>query len=424
MKIVLVGPTYPYKGGGAQHTTELAHRLAAAGHDVVIESWRAQYPSFLYPGQQTIDAPEGEPFGNVRRELDWRRPDGWLRAGRRMRSADLVVPPCSARCRSRRTSASCAAWARPRRAAGAGPRVVALCHNVLPHERRPYDRPLMKALLRRVDTVLTHSEQQSALAAELTPVPRRVAVMPPHLPVRRGAAAATGGDAPQVRNRLLFFGLVRPYKGLDLLLRALAAGPPQVSLTVAGEFWGGLEETKALIAELGLADRVELRPGYVPAEEVPALFAEPTPSSCPTARPRPARTSGSATSTASRSSPPASAPSPTTSPTASTASSSSPARSRPSPTPSTASTPPASPNASVPASRPSTPTPTGPGTSRSCSPPDRPPRRRRPRARPEAPASRPGARPAGRAAVTLRMHGRHSRETVRSLEYDGGPEGR
>ena len=92
MKIVLVGPTYPYKGGGAQHTTELAHRLAAAGHDVVIESWRAQYPSFLYPGQQTIDAPEGEPFGNVRRELDWRRPDGWLRAGRRMRSADLVVP--------------------------------------------------------------------------------------------------------------------------------------------------------------------------------------------------------------------------------------------------------------------------------------------------------------------------------------------
>jgi len=275
VKIVLVGPTYPYKGGGAQHTTELAHRLAAAGHDVVIESWRAQYPSFLYPGQQTIDAPEGEPFGNVRRELDWRRPDGWLRAGRRMRSADLVVPAVLSPVQVppylgilRGLGAS------RRRAAGAGPRVVALCHNVLPHERRPYDRPLMKALLRRVDTVLTHSEQQSALAAELTPVPRRVAVMPPHLPVRRGAAAATSGDAPQVRNRLLFFGLVRPYKGLDILLRALAAGPPQVSLTVAGEFWGGLEETRALIDELGLADRVELRPGYVPADEVPALFAQ------------------------------------------------------------------------------------------------------------------------------------------------------
>ena len=62
MRIAIVGPTYPYKGGGAQHTTELAHRLTALGHDVVIESWRAQYPSFLYPGQQTISAPEGTPY--------------------------------------------------------------------------------------------------------------------------------------------------------------------------------------------------------------------------------------------------------------------------------------------------------------------------------------------------------------------------
>src|SRR5690606_38626521 len=86
--------------------------------------------------------------------------------------------------------------------------------------------------------------------------------------------------------------------------------------------------------------------------------------------------------------------------------------------PSPACTPPARRNASATACRPSPPPHAGPGTSRSCSPPDRPQRRRRPRARPGAPASRPGARPAGRAAVTLRMHGRHSRETVRSLEYE------
>lgn len=268
MRIVLVGPTHPYKGGGAQHTTELAHRLAAAGHDVVIESWRAQYPSFLYPGQQTIDAPEGEPFGAVRRELDWRRPDGWLRAGRRLRAADLVVLTVLSPVQVPAYLGILSGLGAIRRPTPAT-RVVALCHNVLPHERRPYDRPLMKALLRRVHTVLTHSEQQSALAAGLTSAPRRVAVMPPHLPARRTDPAP--GEA-RVRNRLLFFGLVRPYKGLDLLLRALAAGPPQVSLTVAGEFWGGLDETKALIAELGLTDRVELRPGYVPAEQVPALF--------------------------------------------------------------------------------------------------------------------------------------------------------
>ncbi|MFG1942015.1 glycosyltransferase family 4 protein [Nonomuraea sp. NPDC048826] len=257
MRVAIVGPTYPYKGGGAQHTTELAHRLARLGHDVVIESWRAQYPSFLYPGQQTIDAPEGVPYPKVLRELDWRRPDGWVAAGRRLRAADLVVlavlspvqvPPYLAVLAGLRGRA----------------RTVALCHNVLPHERKPYDRPLMKALLRRAGVVLTHSEQQAGLARELTSRPVRVAALPPHLPSTHAARS------DRVHRRLLFFGIVRPYKGLDLLLRAL---PPDVSLTVAGEFWGGLDETRALVGELGLGDRVDLRPGYVAAEDVPGLFA-------------------------------------------------------------------------------------------------------------------------------------------------------
>ena len=91
MKIALVGPAHPYKGGGARHTTELARRLAAQGHDVIIESWRAQYPGRLYPGQQTVDVPEGEPYPRTRRRLAWYRPDGWLAEGRRLRPADLVV---------------------------------------------------------------------------------------------------------------------------------------------------------------------------------------------------------------------------------------------------------------------------------------------------------------------------------------------
>jgi glycosyltransferase involved in cell wall biosynthesis len=260
MVITIVGPAHPYKGGGAQHTTELAHRLVALGHDVVIESWRAQYPSFLYPGQQTISDPEGEPFPHVRRDLDWRRPDGWVRCGRRLRRSDLVVLVLLSPVQ---VPAYLGILSGLRRKTP----VVALCHNVLPHERKPYDRPLVKALLRRVDRVLAHSEEQAGLARGLAPAPVTVAVLPPHLPAKVRAEAGGG-----VRNRLLFFGMVRPYKGLDLLLRALARHP-DVSLTVAGEFWGGLEDTCSLIAELDLGDRVELRPGYVPSEDVPALFA-------------------------------------------------------------------------------------------------------------------------------------------------------
>ncbi|QFY06378.1 glycosyltransferase [Nonomuraea phyllanthi] len=257
MRIAIVGPTYPYKGGGAQHTTELAHRLAARGHDVVIESWRAQYPSFLYPGQQTISAPEGTPFPRTERRLDWRRPDGWVSAGRRLRSADLVVLAVL-------SPVQVPAYLGILYGIGGRARTVALCHNVLPHERKPYDRPLMKALLKRVDGVLTHSEQQEGLARGLTAKPVGVAALPPHLPSTHARTSS------EVHRRLLFFGIVRPYKGLDLLLKAL---PDGIGLTVAGEFWGGLDETRALIAELGIGDRVELRPGYVAAGDVPELFA-------------------------------------------------------------------------------------------------------------------------------------------------------
>jgi len=148
VRIAIVGPAFPYKGGGAHHTTELAHRLAGAGHDVVIESWRAQYPSFLYPGQQTIDAPEGEPFPRTRRDLAWYRPDGWLRTGRRLRSADLVVLAVL-------TPVQVPSYLGILRGVGGRARAVALCHNVLPHERKPYDVPLMN-LFRALEPLPNH----------------------------------------------------------------------------------------------------------------------------------------------------------------------------------------------------------------------------------------------------------------------------
>jgi glycosyltransferase involved in cell wall biosynthesis len=272
VRVAIVGPAHPYKGGGARHTTELAHRLADAGHDVIIESWRAQYPSRLYPGQQTVDVPEGAPYPRTLRRLAWYRPDGWLAEGRRLRPADLVV---FALLTPLQVPAYLTIMAGLRRPA----RTAVICHNVLPHERRPGDVALTRALLRRADTVITHSAAQAAQARDLAPgATVRTVTMPPHLPVlARGddppEPPATGGTHPPGPPlHLLFFGIVRPYKGLDVLLHALARAPAHVTLTVAGEFWADITKMDNLIAELGLAGRVTLRPGYVPADQIPDLF--------------------------------------------------------------------------------------------------------------------------------------------------------
>jgi D-inositol-3-phosphate glycosyltransferase len=171
-------------------------------------------------------------------------------------------------------------------------RVVALCHNVLPHEPRRIDAPLVRSVLRRADGVLVHTAAERERAVSLLqPRSGKGAARPTRVAVSAlapffDAAPATSGDpadpgdlverAPErpARRRLLFFGLVRPYKGLDILIEALAKGPPEVALTVAGEFWTPVEETRAQAEALGVSDRVEIRPGYVAADDVPELLAE------------------------------------------------------------------------------------------------------------------------------------------------------
>ena len=237
-------------------------------------------------GRETVDVPDGEPFPGTRRDLSWRHPAGWIAAGRRLRGRDLVVfalliPPQAipylailAGLRGLRPGR------RPAR------RAVVICHNVLPHESRPADEQLTRLLLRRAGAALTHSAEEAARARALAPGALiSTARMPPHLPAaappaeRNGHAGAESmperPSAPVTTPcRLLFFGIVRPYKGLDVLLRAMARAPGNVVLTVAGEFWGKAEaETRALISQLGLDSRVTLRPGYVPADQIPGLFA-------------------------------------------------------------------------------------------------------------------------------------------------------
>src|SRR5665647_820794 len=264
MRIAVVGPTHPIKGGVSQHTTVLAHKLVAAGHEVEIVSWRRQYPQRLYPGQQTVDRQELDPFEPTSRDMSWNRPDSWARAAWRLREVDLVV-----------FAHVTSVQAIPYRLMmavlrGGRARTAVICHNVLPHERKRTDVGLVSLLLRSTDLIVVQSEEQAAEARALTDKPIHVAQLAPHMPKGFARRTPLAGQ----HRRLIFFGLVRPYKGLDVLLRALAVGPPGVRLRVAGEFWGGTAATLELCRELGIAERVELRDGYVAADEVPTLFSD------------------------------------------------------------------------------------------------------------------------------------------------------
>jgi hypothetical protein len=189
VRIALIGPAHPDRGDAARHTTELAYRLAAAGHNVIIESWRApgpaaSNPATSNPATSNPAAPDpaasspadGDPYPRTYRRLAWYRPDGWIAAGRRLRSADLVVfaLPTQAQVPSYLSVLTVLALGPDR------PRTAVICHAALP-DAVPGEHGLTRTLLARADTVIVHSAAQAAQARALAPeVPIVIARMPPH----------------------------------------------------------------------------------------------------------------------------------------------------------------------------------------------------------------------------------------------------
>lgn len=263
MRVAVIGPAHPYKGGIAQHTTLLANHLSAVGVETLLVGWRNQYPRVLYPGEMFV--PDGEhevtPHPATRRVLAWNRPWTWARAAWRLRSFDaavfVVVNPVQ--------------LLAYRMLLLLPPRVrrIALVHNVLPHESSSSDRALMRLFLSAVDDTFVHTEEQARLARGLgarrvvhTPLPGLLRPEPVGAPAPAGSAL-----------RVLSFGLVRPYKGIDLLIDAVAQ-VEGTTLTVAGESWLPEGQLEGQVRDLGIEDRVRLRLGYVPAAELSDLFAQ------------------------------------------------------------------------------------------------------------------------------------------------------
>jgi len=174
VRIALIGPARPEQGGAARHTAELASRLAAAGHNVIIESWRA-------PGPAAANTADGTEYPRTYRRLAWYRPDTWIAAGRRLRSAVLVVFALV----SQAQAASYLSVLTPLALGPDRPRTAVICHPAPPSDR------LTRTLLARADTVIVHSAAQAAQARTLAPeVPIVIARMPPHLsPVMQDISA-------------------------------------------------------------------------------------------------------------------------------------------------------------------------------------------------------------------------------------------
>jgi glycosyltransferase involved in cell wall biosynthesis len=263
MKITLIGPTFPWRGGIPLLTNELAYRLTAAGHTVQVRTWSRQGPARLLPAQRhPLAAPEASVYPTVQEPLSWRNPVHWWRAGRRSAvESDVVVLIFY-------TTIQAPALSTIARLARRRTRVVVICANAVPHESRPGDRTLMSWLMRSAGAALVHTPAERDALTQLTDLPIAVAPLPPHLPAT--ARFASRPDRPPAR-RLLFFGKVRHYKGVDVLLQALTH-VPDVELSIVGEFYEDVSQMRSLINRLGLAERVQVSPDYLPAGQIPELF--------------------------------------------------------------------------------------------------------------------------------------------------------
>jgi glycosyltransferase involved in cell wall biosynthesis len=260
VRIAYVGPVPPHRGGIAQHGSCTVEAFERLGHEVVVESWQSLYPAALFKGELP-SVPRRD--GRVRFRLRWWNPLGWVLAGRRCRSADLIVFP----------------WVTPFHAVAlwvllrvAGRSAVAFVHNPEPHERMPFTRPLLRMVMRRCEGSVVHAETAAVVMRERTRL-ERIAVTP-H-PPNLAIGAEPMPERPPLR--LLFLGFVRAYKGADLAIDAVAElrrRGVDVRLTIAGDFWEDPAPMREDLATRMLADVVELRVGYVPDEEIGPILAE------------------------------------------------------------------------------------------------------------------------------------------------------
>lgn len=274
LRIVLVGPTHPFRGGISHYTTLLCRHLRR-WHEVRFLTFKRQYPSWLFPGRGDRDLVSDNTLRvDAEPVLDGVSPATWWRTARLIRSAapDLLIVQWSV------SYWIPLLWLLIHHS-HLKTRVVMICHNSAPHERphrlvERMTRSLQRDVMRRVDDLICHSASEREALQDLVPeVPVHVVPLPSYGDF---ATLSPGRHDPSPRGKpqILFFGFVRPYKGVDILLRAMPQvieALPDARLIVAGEWWSSAEAVEGLLHR-DVRDHVEIRDRYVSNEEMAALF--------------------------------------------------------------------------------------------------------------------------------------------------------
>lgn len=274
LKIAIVGPAHPYRGGLASIMETMAREFQSRGHDVDILTFTLQYPSLLFPGKsQTVDTPAPADL-RISRRLSTINPLSWWSVGRELQKAepDIVLMKYW-------TPFMAPAFGTVARLARRNGKTKVICQidNVEPHEHHLTDRPFNSYYLRSVDGFIYMSEQVHGELLNYTSAPAHFSPHPmfEHFGSRverTEACRKLGLDADQ--RYAMFFGLIRDYKGLDTLLEAWAKFRKDGhKLLIAGEFYASREKYMAQIERLGLTHDIILHDFFVADSDVRYYFS-------------------------------------------------------------------------------------------------------------------------------------------------------
>jgi glycosyltransferase involved in cell wall biosynthesis len=261
----------PYRGGIARFSAELVRELRKE-HEVSAFTFTRQYPDFLFPGASQFDTSAEDGVQAVR-VLDSIGPLSWSRTA----SAMVATEPQVAVLRYWMPFFGPALGTVAKGLRKRGVKVLSIVDNAVPHEPRFFDKPFTRFFLKHNDGFIAMSEQVKQDLLSLRPDARVILLRHPlydHFgaPLPMGEARKKLGIADD-RKVSLFFGFIRDYKGLDLLIDAMAKLPSDHVLVIAGEPYGDMGKYHEAIARNGLKDRVVDHIRYIADQEVPLFFS-------------------------------------------------------------------------------------------------------------------------------------------------------